>query len=171
MGNDISFEYRNKRYPLFVKEGNHTQYILPFAQKICNGKGIDIGCAKESWAFPGADKCDLTLKSPWDDATKIPVEDEHYDFVFSSHCLEHLDDYYAGLEEWTRILKKGGILFLYLPSVECEYWRPANNRKHKHILYAKDIEYDLRTLGIDDVFTSNVDLAYSYAVYGVKKGG
>lgn len=165
----LTFDYKDKKYPYFIKNGNHAQYILAVAQKVCLGKGIDIGCAKEKWAFPGATRCDLCFEPPWNDAMKIPVSDETYDFVFSSHCIEHLDDYYAGLTEWTRILKKDGVLFLYVPNVDCEYWRPANNRKHKYILYPEDLKYDLKSLNYKDIFCSGIDLAYSYSIYGVKK--
>lgn len=162
------FEYNNRQYPSLVRGGCHSQYILPVAQKFCVGKGIDIGCAKDSWAFPGADKCDLTMASPWNDALKIPMKDDHYDFVFSSHCLEHIADYYSALVEWTRVIKPNGILFLYLPSVDCEYWRPANDRKHLHILYPADIKYDLSKLGYDPILLSGTDLAYSYSVVARK---
>ena len=167
--NSNFFEYKNKLYPDFIRRGNATQYILPVAQKICSGNGIDIGSNNNDWAFPGADTCDLNNQPPWNDANKIPVSDGYYDFVFSSHCLEHIPDYYAALIEWVRILKSGGILFLYLPSIECEYWRPANDRKHLHILYPKDVEYDLRSLGLHSLFVSGIDAAYSYCVCGEKE--
>jgi SAM-dependent methyltransferase len=163
------FKYQNKEYPNLVKEGFHAQYAFPIAKKFCSGMGIDIGCNKKEWAFPGwVDLCDLTLDAPWNNAFKIPVKDSTYDFVFSSHCLEHLTDYITALQEWTRILKPNGILFLYLPSSECDYWRPVNNKKHCHIFRAEDLKYDLQQLGYKNVITSSVDLAYSFMVIGIK---
>ena len=38
------------------------------------------------------------------------VEPDSYDFVHSSHCLEHMLDPTVALENWIRICKKGGRL-------------------------------------------------------------
>ena len=37
------------------------------------------------------------------------------DYVYSSHLLEHIEDYKAALKEWWRVVKEGGVLALYLP--------------------------------------------------------
>jgi predicted SAM-dependent methyltransferase len=42
------------------------------------------------------------------------------DFAYSSHTLEHIEDYAAALKEWWRVVKQGGYLILYLPD-EDEY--------------------------------------------------
>ena len=52
-------------------------------------------------------------------------EDGSLDFVFSSHCLEHIEDWRSALAEWVRKVKPGGIIFLYLPHPECEVWHPG----------------------------------------------
>ena len=163
---DKFFEYEGKMYPDLIRRGWHSQYIMPVAQKFCTGTGIDIGNSKDSWAFPGAtDCCDLNNDAPWNNAMKIPVNDKHYNFVFSSHCLEHLDDYIGGLMEWKRILKPGGILFLYLPDSDaCPYWKPCNDLRHRHILRPNDIKYDLENLGFKNILVSGTDLAHSFSV-------
>ena len=38
-----------------------------------------------------------------------------YDCVYSSHTLEHVEDYVSTLKEWWRLVKTGGYLILYLP--------------------------------------------------------
>ena len=43
------------------------------------------------------------------------LEDESFDTVYSSHCLEDLWHPMQALAEWTRVLKVGGKLVLYLP--------------------------------------------------------
>lgn len=43
------------------------------------------------------------------------IEDDTYDFVHSSHCLEHLNDPSEGLKNWIRVLKKGGYLIVTVP--------------------------------------------------------
>ena len=43
------------------------------------------------------------------------VEDESFDFVHSSHCLEHLVEPQEGLANWFRILRPGGHLVITVP--------------------------------------------------------
>lgn len=95
--------------------------IVPYTR----GEGLDIGCGGEK-AFPhmvGVDnghhqqfgytiKPDMLVK----DATVLDkVASQSYDFVFSSHLLEHIEDHKAALKEWWRVIKPGGYLVLYLP--------------------------------------------------------
>ena len=42
------------------------------------------------------------------------VKDETYDFVYSSHTLEHINDIYTALKNWIRILKKDFLYCIYL---------------------------------------------------------
>lgn len=48
----------------------------------------------------------------------IPVPDESYDFIVSSHVLEHFPDSIKTLKEWHRIIKKGGYIFAIIPHKE-----------------------------------------------------
>ncbi|MCZ6778005.1 MAG: class I SAM-dependent methyltransferase [Acidobacteria bacterium] len=67
-------------------------------------------------------KCDLTL-----DVQSMPeIEDESYDCVYCSGVLEHVEDYRAGLDELTRILKVGGILLLGLPFRQAIHMSPQD---------------------------------------------
>lgn len=43
------------------------------------------------------------------------IEDDSYDFVLSSHCLEHVANPLAALHEWRRVTRPGGWLVLALP--------------------------------------------------------
>ena len=44
------------------------------------------------------------------------VPDETYDFVLSSHTLEHIANPIRALNEWKRVIKWGGVLLLCLPN-------------------------------------------------------
>lgn len=81
------------------------------------------------------------------DATKrLPFEDEYADTVFSSHLLEHADDYKATLKEWWRLLKVGGYLILYLPHADWypNMGMPGSNPDHKHDFRNDDITKAMR---------------------------
>jgi hypothetical protein len=54
--------FNNQNYPKFQSKGNASQFAIPFAKHVCSGYGVDIGCMKEEWAFPGANLVDPLLK-------------------------------------------------------------------------------------------------------------
>lgn len=155
------YEYRGRLYPDYLKRGNACQFIVPAALQFCNGHGLDIGAGR--WPLPGATPVDLDNGG---DAMALP--EGSYDYVFSSHCLEHLANPVAALEHWISRIKPGGVLFLYLPHPDMEYWLPQFNRKHLHAWRPGDIARLLYDLGFVDVIHSERDLAWSFAVVGVK---
>lgn len=158
------FKYRNVTYPSYIKAGNAASYVIPFAQHFCKGKGLDIGGFFD-WIFPGAKPINIVMEDEWD-AYNLPKG--KYDYIFSSHTLEHLPDYVGALEYWKKHLKKGGVLFLYLPHPDMEYWLPQNNRKHLHSFYPKDLKEVLISLGFKHVLHSERDLYWSFSVVGIK---
>lgn len=104
------------------------------------GNGIDIGCGPDNLGNH-SDKFPLMTKvRGWDlvdgDAQKMQsVNDETYDFIHSSHCLEHLYDPYEALENWIRICKPGGYLVITIPDedlYEQGIWPSTFNTDHKH---------------------------------------
>jgi len=162
-------EFKGKTYPKLITEGQHSQYIIPTAKKFCTGLiGYDIGCNKKEWAFPGAIPIDITLDNNNYDAFNLPTKP--VDYIFSSHCLEHLNNYVDALEYWTFRIKKGGTLFLYLPHENCEYWKPwiMPTKKHLHQFYPEQIKEILSNLGYINIFSTGCDLAFSFAVVGEK---
>lgn len=162
--NTINFQYQ--QVPEFVTQGFHSQYIFPVAEKICKGKGLDIGCKKKEWAFPGATPIDIDLEDEWD-AYNLP--DEQYDYIFSSHCLEHLENEWDVVSYWHSKLKRNGVLFLYLPHPDCLYWQPNRmpTKLHKHSLTPYTM-HNLMSYYFQNIFYSERDLAFSFAIYGYK---
>lgn len=91
-----------------------------FLRHYFNGDGIDIGGAPDPLylyqeLFP-------LIKSVlcWDinngDAQFMKgVSDHSFDFVHSSHCLEHMNDPQEALGNWFRVLKPGGHLIVTVP--------------------------------------------------------
>jgi ADP-heptose:LPS heptosyltransferase/predicted SAM-dependent methyltransferase len=76
-----------------------------------SGQGIDIGCGKDI-IYPsciGFDKKD-------GDANNITkYVDRQFDFVYSSHTLEHMIDPFHALSEWWKLVKPSGTMIVTVP--------------------------------------------------------
>ena len=106
------------------KEGFFKKYFL--------GYGLDIGYGGDK-VVPNCDGWDVEDGNAQYLDTII---DNKYDFVYSSHCLEHMIDIETTLKNWIRVLKKYGHLILYIPDrdlYEKKITLPSNwNKDHKH---------------------------------------
>jgi predicted SAM-dependent methyltransferase len=160
-----TLQYNNRTYPHFQSEGNASQFSIPFAKHFCKGVGYDIGCNRLEWAYPGATAVDLLFDDEWE-AYNLP--NIKVDYIYSSHCLEHLPDWISALDYWTEKLKVGGVLFLYLPHYNQEYWRPWNNRKHLHIFTPEIIKDYMESRGYTNIFHSDRDMNDSFMIVGEK---
>ncbi len=109
----------------------HTRYFV--------GKGVDIGGAPDPlWQYTSI-FTRLTEVETWDleqgDAQFMRgVPDGHFDFVHSSHCLEHMQDARVALGHWTRIVRPGGYLIITVPDedlYEHGHWPSRHNSDHK----------------------------------------
>lgn len=155
----------DKQYPAFQGHGYAARFAIPFAQTVCKGEGYDIGCNRAEWALPGAIPIDPAFSTAYD-AYKLP--DGEVDYVFSSHCLEHLRDWVEALDYWATKIKQGGTLFLYLPDYSQTYWRVWSNRKHVHTFFPEMIRQYLTDRGWKNVFVSGVDLNSSFMAIAEK---
>lgn len=83
----------------------------PREQSILTGRGIDIGCGPDPVT---PDVC--RFDQDQGDANCITrYVHEQFDFVYSSHCLEHMRDPRAALREWWQLVRPGGHLFFIVP--------------------------------------------------------
>ena len=158
-------EYKNKKYPYFQSIGNASQFAIPYAKYFCNGDGFDIGCNRVEWAYPGAQPIDLKIDDEWN-ALHLP--DRQVDYIFSSHCLEHLPNWVNALDYWHTKLKTNGMLFLYLPDYSQEYWRPWNNRQHIHVLVPIIIKDYLEDRKYTNIYYTGTDLNNSFMIVAEK---
>ena len=148
--------------------------LVPYTK----GLGLDLGCGP-SKTFPhfiGVDNRkdtqlfgiqmnpDMTVPT----CEKMPFfADGQWDFVFSSHLLEHIEDYKGALAEWWRLVKVGGHLCLYLPHKKYypNIGQPGVNADHKHDFMPADITQVMQTLGDWDLLRCedrNAELEYSF---------
>lgn len=163
-----TIKYNKKLYPKFQSEGFASQFAFPYAQHFCSGTGYDIGCNRVEWSLPGSIPIDPVISSSYD-AYSLPQE--KVDYIFSSHCLEHLPHWVNALDYWISKLKGGGVLFLYLPHFDQEYWRPWNNRKHVHSFVPNLIKQYLEDnpfINQESVFVSERDLNHSFMAVAEK---
>jgi SAM-dependent methyltransferase len=67
------------------------------------------------------------------EATRLEgIADASYDYLLSSHCIEHLANPLQGMVEWRRVLKPGGLLFLVVPHKDgtFDHRRPVTALAH-----------------------------------------
>jgi len=130
--------------------------VLPY----CQGHGCDIGfggdkikktdCAgidyAQPYAYTGKDNVDIAcdvMNEP------IPVADNTFDYVYSSHLIEDFPDTRAALEEFIRILKPGGHLILVFPDqrkYEAHCFRTGQPLNTHHVHKDMGLEFMLDCL-------------------------
>lgn len=119
-----------------------------FFDKYCQGRGLDIGYGgdpvvanAQGWDFEHGDA--QLLKG---------LDDASFDFVYSSHLLEHLPDTELTLQNWWRVIKPGGYLILYIPHrdlYEKKTELPSRfNPDHEHF-FLPDRDEPPHTLGVE----------------------
>lgn len=158
-------EFNGREYPAFQASGFAARFVFPFAREVCVGRGYDIGCNRPEWSFPGSLPIDPAI-DPGHDCRRLP--DGEVDYVFSSHMLEHVDDWVSVLDHWISRVRSGGVIFLYLPHYSQEYWRPWNNRKHRSVLQSEVLVDFFNDRGMTRTFSSGVDLNNSFCVVSEK---
>lgn len=166
-----------KCYPRRRERGDFKRYL--------NGEGIDIGAGDdplvvEEGSVRAYDKGD------GDAMLMEGVEDERYDFVYSSYCLEHLADVRTGLVNWVRILRMGGILYVVVPDFELyekSCWPSRFNSEHKasfslfrngeesrrktHYFMPELVKWLDRQLGLSVLEMALEDAGFDYARFDV----
>ena len=164
-------KYRKLEYPEYINDNNASSHILGFAKKHCRGIGIDIGGGNNP--FPGAKLIDIKQGNEAIESLENESKNS-YDYVFSSHFLEHVEDYEKVLQGCWKVLKEDGILFLYLPHPEMQYWLPSNPSMqgkygHKVVLYPDLVIEKLVSIGFEIVDSTNSpDHYWSYCVVAKK---
>jgi SAM-dependent methyltransferase len=83
----------------------------PLEHSVLTGKGIDIGCGPDP-VTPGVRGFDVNDG----DANRITdFVKEDFDFVYASHCLEHMHEPRKAVLEWWKLVRPGGHLFFMVP--------------------------------------------------------
>lgn len=114
-------------------------HIPAFSNRYFVGSGIDIGGKPDPLGFyrplfRGMKSCETWDIEDGDAQFLSGVNDNTFDFVHSSHCLEHMRDPSVALANWLRVLKPGGHAIVLVPDedmYEQGAWPSRFNRDHK----------------------------------------
>jgi len=153
-----------RKYPDYLKFGGAVNYIINVARPHLSGKGLDIGCS--IWPIEGARAVDYTEE---EHAAKLLENDGSIDYIFASHLIEHVTDPTLVFNEWNRVLREEGTLFLYVPHPSCEMWQKANNGFHLWNPDFQELKYHLENHGFKVVSYSETADAYLSFYINAKK--
>jgi ADP-heptose:LPS heptosyltransferase/predicted SAM-dependent methyltransferase len=164
-------------------QGNESGKIIWELVPYTRGYGYDLGCGQ--WkAFPhfiGVDSLKDTklFGTPMQPDIVVPdcskldkFASNSADFIFSSHLLEHIEDFESALKEWWRVIKVGGHLCLYLPHKKFypNIGQEGSNPDHKHDFLPEDIIQAMKKLGgWDLVENQERDEGTEYSFFQVYK--
>ena len=113
---EIESALQEEKYPVYLNEGNGTEGIKPIALMHCRGKGLDVGSSQ--WPLPGA----IAIHN---ESERSRFNQAPFDYIFSSHCLEHIKEWGEELRLWDASLRVGGTCLIYLPHPSMEMWKPG----------------------------------------------
>ena len=139
-----------------------------FLRRYFNGDGLDIGGKPDPLLLYKELFPLLRSMRTWDwedgDAQLLHgVGDSSFDFVHSSHCLEHLIDPTEGLRNWLRVVRKGGYLVITVPDedlYEQGVFPSTFNKDHKWTFTIfKHTSWSNRSINILDLVRNLVDEA------------
>lgn len=109
-----------------------------FYKEYCQGVGLDVGYrgAGVPNVEPLPNCIGVDLGFPGYDGKELPFPDNSVDFVFSSHCLEHIEDPFTALREWLRVARRHVVIavphqFLY----EKRKHLPSKFNTHGHLRF------------------------------------
>lgn len=102
--------------------------ILPYTE----GRGLDVGCGRrrlrpDNMVF--FDKYEEAMPDVQGDPENIPFPDEHFDFVMSSHSLEHMENWGKVIDQMLRVTKHKGYICLIIPDTRTTF---GLDKDHKH---------------------------------------
>lgn len=145
------------------KAARRRFYNGNFHNRYFNGHGVDIGGKPDPFSqyigvFPLVKSMKIWDLEDGDAQYMKSCENESFDFVVSSHCLEHMVDVYEALKHWIRITKRGGYLVITVPEedlYEQGRWPSAYNADHKWTFtIQKSSSWSEKSINIFDLLRS-----------------
>lgn len=150
-------------------------------QKYFSGKGIDVGYRGYYNNIDPVTENAIGVDTdyPGYDGKTLPFESESLDFVHTSHCLEHIDDYVAALQEWYRVLKVGGYMIITVPHqmlyekkrIIPSRWNLDHKRFYTPAKLLREVEVSLPVNGYRIERLIDNDEGYDYSIDPTKHAG
>jgi predicted SAM-dependent methyltransferase len=119
-----------------MKLKGETDHCRSRLLRYCQGQGLDLGCGA---CKIKADVIGIDLHHPEADMRRDArlldyYANESFDYIYSSHLLEEIQDTEPTLREWLRVVKEGGYIVLYQADKDLYHplGHPACNSSHKH---------------------------------------
>jgi SAM-dependent methyltransferase len=116
-----------------VRETSKTFALLTDRERdALRGRGLDIGAGDDP-VRPDVQRFDVEHGDA-NRVTKFVTELEAFDYVYSSHCLEHMHDPVSTLADWWALVRPGGTMIVVVPDedlYEQGYWPSIFNSDHK----------------------------------------
>ena len=133
-----------------------------YATRYLVGEGIDIGAGPDALGlyyelFPLMKSCRGWDLPDGDAELMSNIKDNTFDFVHSSHCLEHMKNPKIALDNWLRILKPGGHLVCIVPDedlYEQGVFPSTFNLDHKYsfTIYKKN-SWSVKSINLFDLLS------------------
>lgn len=118
--------------PLFGEQGFLPVYSVIKGLDACNFSSDTMweGRIKEGNTFQFGNKTGHQFIA--DGSCLDFIRDRKYDFILSSHSLEHMANPIKALQEWKRVLKDNGYILLVLPHKDqtFDHQRPVTTMSH-----------------------------------------
>jgi SAM-dependent methyltransferase len=139
-----------------------------FATHYFVGDGIDVGSGRDPLSRFAALFPLVRSVTPFDvpdgDAQFLAKHlDNAFDFLHSSHCLEHLRDPFEALANWVRVVRPGGHLVVLVPDedlYEQGVWPSTFNPDHKRTFtVCKARSWSPVSVNLTDLLASVADRA------------
>ena len=134
-----------------------------------NGKILDVGCGtginldwlKDFGDIVGVDNnenairfCAKYGKAILGSAVELPVENASRDLVTAFDILEHLKNDEEALQEWHRVIKPNGYLFISIPAYQWLFGPHDKDLMHYRRYLLSNLLITLRKIGFHPVFAS-----------------
>jgi SAM-dependent methyltransferase len=124
-----------------------------YFERFLVGHGIDIGCGDD----PVTPDCLCWDREQGDAQELAGLPAECFDWVYSSHCLEDLENPWRAIQRWWEVLRPGGWLLVVVPDedlYEQGCWPSRFNPSHRWSFTAhKSRSWCPRSLNLADLIT------------------
>ena len=154
--------------PMSARPGRHSLYFAGKAVQLCRGTGIEVGSLHRrlplmaNVLYLDRQKTSMLRESYRADdrvdeigqvqlvasGGRYPfIDDGAFDFVASSHVLEHTANPPRQIQEWLRVVRRGGIVYMIVPDKRYCFDRRRAVTTLTHFI--AEFESDVAEIGIE----------------------